>query len=612
MDVKLLHDLKFEVDRLYISGLRLINSNPRIANMTASLKKYVEEEEACRELVDALEDLLEIGHVMCADSLSKVHSRLFYLLHLYGETIAPDEEKFEQTPMFDINNVTHQRSFLELRNVIDTLSETEEDLEERMESEASLERRRLGRPEVIKKAREEKLFDDFRTYPYLDKALASEQLEVVEVVEDIIKKDLGSKMVPFLLNNFEYDARIENLRRFTLLCEIGYENLSEMLDEVIESNVTNLQSRALQYMLNNKAYEDQIISLADSTQKALREMAIILGLAELKTEKAERKLCELYAKALRKKSRSEIELVMKALLQTKLQYTFADVLSLAEECFENLLAAGKKVDVDSFSSLRLAISVLKMNVNANVPEFFFKILFHADYNNIIKKRQHLLAKPAKDISYAMIEVMLGADTEQLVAFYEKVIREMEESEWKRPFYKMYLNACVNNNYSVEQIYETFAPFYLNKSIGVEDIAELCGVDKAGAPSDMDSRWMDLLYETLQHIDEEENIETLLRVMDALEPESSEKYNEELIEAGRRTKKYLLEVTSMIMKRNLPDKYETVFSLIKHCHDLGVSGSNALRQLPRAAYWEEFPKEYVARFKGLKNAPRAIYIKIVGE
>lgn len=593
---KLLYELKFEMDRIYINGLRSAKNNSRIIRALPIIEKRINEDVAYKNLHLALKRLISPLMDNPAELLAEIYTSLSYLLRFYGEAIAPDEERMEQEPIFNMNDIAvKQRSYLDLKPLINALTGIGKD-----------------RVEVIRKAREEKLFDDIRMYSYLDKALADKQSEVTELVEDIIKNDIGDKILPFILNRFESDDKEENLKRLDLLYELKYEGLDELLEEILESDAVNLQAKVIQYISNDVAYEDQLIQLTENSQKLLREKALF-GLAGLKTEKAEKKLYELYAKAVKKKGKGDIELFVRALSQTELRYTFNDVLSQARDILKSIIAANKKAEAELFSYLRMAISVLKQKKVPEVYDFMLEVLFNEEYNAIVDKKKHALAKPAKMVSYAIIDTIQELDSEQLIAFFEKVINEMKESEWKLPFYKMYLKASIHKGDSMEQIYNVFAPYYRNRSVSAEDIAEICGIvngSSEGISNVIDSRWLDELYETLDHIDEEENIEVLLQVLDALEPESSERYNQELIKAGQKTKKYLLEVTAMIIKRNLPDKYETVYSLVKHCHDQGASGSNALRQLPKATYWDEFPKEFAAKFRELKNAPRAIYTKIL--
>lgn len=592
MNAKLLYELKLELDRIYITGMRLAKNNSRIQKILPVLEMHIEEDTAYRELVDNLKELIDPLLFEWTEILAKIHASLYYLLRLHEEVAVSGEEKMEQLPVFKTDDMFNQYSFLELKPLVDALM--------------GIGKKRL---EIITKAREDKLFNDLRIYTYLDKALADKETEIADLAEDIIKNELGDKMFPFMLNSFELNDADENLRRLRLLYELKYEGMSELVDEILEGNAVSLQAKAIQYMSNDVAHEEQIMALAENPQKLLREKAY-LGLVALNTEKTENRLYDLYVKALKKRNKGELELIIKALSQMELRYTFGNVLAQAKEVFNGIITANKKADIDQFGSLRMAISLLKQKNKPEVYDFFYSVLFDENYNGIIDRKKPALNKPAKDVSYAIIDVAQGLDSEQLMEFYKKVINKMPESEWKLPFYKMYLKACVRAGNSVEEVYDIFAPYYQSKRISIEDIAELCNIDHQGnAFSKVDNRWIDRLYEALECVDEECNIDALLRVLNALEIDSPERYNQNLIKAGKETKKYLLEITTMIMERNVPDKYEVVFSLIKYSHDQGSSRSNALRQLPRAMYWYEFPKEYAAKFRELKNAPRAIYTKI---
>jgi hypothetical protein len=596
MNTKLLHEIKFEIDSIYIDGFWSSIENPRIMELLPVLEEYADKDVAYRDLHSALKKLIEMDAVKdMMEIFYTIHASLNYLMRLGLDTVLPGEERTEQVPLFNINDIAvRQRPFSELKPLTDAL----------------INNYKKNSSKIIREIREKKLIDDFRVYPYLNKALANEQPEVAELAEDIIKNDVGDKMLPFILNNYKCDSKDENLRRFGLLYELKYEGRDKLVEEIFESDVINLQAKAIQYISKNAAYEELIIKLSESPQALLKDSAL-LGLANMKTEKAEKKLFELYTKALKKKNREDIEWCTKAVSQAELRYIFDDVLSLVRGIFNNIIIANKKAEAELFYGLRLAVSVFERQERAEVYDFFSEILFHEGYNDIIRKKKHVLAKPAMSVSYAIIDVIRELDTEGVMAFYEKVIGEMKESEWKDPFYKAYLKERIRRGDAVERIYDVFAPYYRNGNINVEDIAEMCEVSESSesASNVIDSRWLDELYEKLNHIDEEEHVETLLRVLNLLEPNPSERYDQELIKAGKATKKYLMEITAMIMKRDLPEKHELVFSLIKYCHDQGQSGSYALRQLHKANYWSEFPKAYVAKFRELKNAPKAIYNKI---
>lgn len=593
MKVKLLYDLKKEMDRIYIKGIRTARNNTRLSKALPILEKYKDVDPAYHDLLSALKNLVTYNSYDYTEIFATIHKSLNYLLRFNGEAIEPNEERTEQIPLCHINELCTSHSYLEMKPLIEVLSGTGK-----------------NRLEVLQKAQEDNLFDDFRIYPFLEKALGDQDSEVVSFVDNIIRNVVGDKMIPFIANHFENSDKRENLRRLDLLHEFNYEGMHELIDEILEGTATQLQNKVIDYISNDVKYEDRILALADNQQKTLREIAY-KGLANLKTERAERKLLEVCSKSLKKKNKGELEVIADVLSLAHLDYIFYEVFALIKENFNLLIAANKKADIDLFYNLRLGIHTLRGKPNEEVLVFFETILFHEGYNEIIRKKENILEKAAISISNTIISVVQDFKPENIIPFCEKVIENMPESKWKLSFYRFYMTACIQKGDSAASLYDTFAPYYEKGAITIEDLMLLFGSDVVNIDFPADARWVDKLYETMAHLDKQQNVELLLLMLHRLDVDH-ERFNERLIHAGRSTKKYLLEVTNMIMSRDLPEKYEIVYQLVKHCHDQGASGSNALRQLPRATYWEEYPKEYVEKFKQLKNLPRAIYMKIEGK
>lgn len=595
MNIEALYELKSELTLLHVNGL---DSHETL--QLSIIRDDIEED--CKRnfhpelenIYIALGDLLEHFVEDKSEVMQCIYSSLNHLLRINQEAIEPEEKRAEQVPAFSIDEIDTNNKFTELVPIISSLST-----------------KRKERLVVIREARGKGYYQDFRMYPYLKQALYDNAIS--DEIEDIIVKEVGEKIFPFILPYFEYNDQEDNIHKFSILCKLNYSNIDSMIDKVLNGNYIALQIKAIEYMSNHTRYEDSVIKLCDSPHKPIREIAYF-GLAKLKTEKAEKHLCALYAKAVKKKSRYDIDLLAKSISQGELAFSFDYFFSLVKESFDNLLRAGKKADSDMLNSLRTSILILKQKGRPEIYEFLSGVILNKEYNEIIQKKENALSKQAIDISYTLIDVIQEQEQEQLIAFYKKVIAEMPDSSWKAPFYKKYMAHCVINKDAAE-VYHTFSPYYLNGNITAEDIANLYAIgqnpaDAAISAPVLDERWIDSFYATMEHLDEEKNVEALLEALHTIEPMPSEKFNQSLISAGQHTKKYLLEITNMIMKRDVPDKYETIYSLIEQCHNRKDQfTSNLLRQLPRASYWEEFPKEYAAKFKELKNAPRAIFTRI---
>lgn len=156
MIISVLKKLRTEVERIYMVGLYHSESNPVIMRFLPLIEEYAEKDPAYADLADALKVIVECRPSGNVEAFSKIYASLNYLLRWHGQAIAPHKERSEHVPVFRIEDIVTTRSYADLKDLITALTEPVE-----------------GRLEMIRKAREDGLFDDFRIYPYLDMALSS-------------------------------------------------------------------------------------------------------------------------------------------------------------------------------------------------------------------------------------------------------------------------------------------------------------------------------------------------------------------------------------------------------------------------------------------------------
>lgn len=228
-----LYELKAEIERLYIAGIRGSKNNSHILKCIPVIEKHVKEDPAYANLASALKQIVNPLYKHDVEAFAEIYASLNYLLRLYGKPVAPDKERSEHTPVFIIDTITTTRSFLALNALITALTEPVKD-----------------GLELIRKAREDKLFDDFRTYPYLNIALDNKLISAE--VEDIVKNEIGEKMIPFIVKGFHYSDEWGDLRRFSLLCGFQYAYIDQLLDRILKSTAVNLQAAAKKYVANKE------------------------------------------------------------------------------------------------------------------------------------------------------------------------------------------------------------------------------------------------------------------------------------------------------------------------------------------------------------------------
>lgn len=209
MIVSTLYNLKTEIERLYVTGIRGSRNNPHILQCISVVEKYADEEPAYASLTSALKHIVKRNSSIDVKFFAEIYASLNYLIRLHQEPVASDEERSEHTPVFEIENIETTHSFSDLRSLIAALTEPEEE---------NLESIRMGR--------KNRLFDDFRTYPYLNIALDNELISAE--VQDIIKNEIGERMIPFMLKGFHHNTEQGNLRRLSLLRDFQYEHINRL------------------------------------------------------------------------------------------------------------------------------------------------------------------------------------------------------------------------------------------------------------------------------------------------------------------------------------------------------------------------------------------------
>jgi hypothetical protein len=169
-----LYDLQEDLNRLFLAGSKYAQIDVRIRNQVGFFlqSELLPNAPVNKKLAVDLEDMATnpnpqyvAGKVMDISIL--IHS----ILYAHGETTLPNKEMEEkkQIPIFDINKIDTNYSYLQLKPVMEAFRF-----------------RSAKRLEILKKAFEQKLFDDIRLYPYLEKALDDSLPEVRTYVKDVI------------------------------------------------------------------------------------------------------------------------------------------------------------------------------------------------------------------------------------------------------------------------------------------------------------------------------------------------------------------------------------------------------------------------------------------
>jgi hypothetical protein len=272
MKLQPLYDLQQEINRLFIAGSKFAQGDLRLEKYIPILNKLGEKAPVFKKLAAGIDDLLHSDAQQAADKLMAISTLLYSVLYTQGETIETDGKEKIQIPVMDIRDVNTKHSYLQLKPVIEALTHTHS-----------------GRLDILKDTFERKIFEDSRTWYYLDFALADKYSELVDYVEKTIIPSVGKPMIPFLLQSFRYEDKAEQIRRLRLLNQLGYTEIPAMTEKILSESLPSLQAEAIAILSDNPENEALIIQLADDKNKIVREAAH-KALAKLNTRASLEKL----------------------------------------------------------------------------------------------------------------------------------------------------------------------------------------------------------------------------------------------------------------------------------------------------------------------------------
>ena len=593
--MKPLYELQQELNRLFIAGSKFAKNDPRLQKHIPILKKLGEKAPVFNKLVQDVEELLQLDAQQSAEKLLSLSTLLYSVLYTQGVTTEEGAAVASQVPNVALADVNTQYSYLQLKPVLQALTES-----------------KSGRLETVKDAYERGIFKDSRTFGYLSFALADKYSELADYIMEVVIPANGKAMLPFLATDFKLEDKVENVRRLRLLYKLGYAEVDGLIDKIFAENLPNLQAEAIAILSDKKdeKTEDFIISLTSDKNKTIRGAAY-KALAKIGTQRSIDKLYELYSN---NKQKGNGELLAEAIASVPLATQYQPFLQKVRERFEALLSmdeADEKALTAAFERLPIEWEILK---NKDYPETYAllgDILSNKRFDAMAKKR----SASHYNIAPCLNEILNTLDDNKVLDFYEQYATNVFSNTWTSQLAVNYLYRFLDSKerFSKEKLYEVFAPQF-NKAINARDMIEaLAGTAYSYSYSNytvkytdrellakekLDPRWADLLCNYLagSRVDNSFNTDALT-ILDRIE-EDSERVNYLITKALAKSSAYTIErLYRLIIKRNMPNKFEVLYE------SLAKMPKNSLLYYYRTIvedddFWKPFPKEYAQKFREL--------------
>ena len=593
--MKPLYDLQQELNRLFIAGSKFAKNDPRLQKHVPILKKLGEKAPVFNKLAQEVEVLLQVESTQAAEKLLSVSTLLYSVLYTQGVTVEAEATKENQIPTIQLANVNTTYSYLQLKPVLQALTQSNS-----------------GRLEILQDAFERKVFDDSRTYGYLSYALADKYSELTYYVENTIIPACGKAMLPFLIADFRLEDKNENVRRLRLLHQLGYAEIGTLVDKIFSENLPNLQAEAINIIADKKDEQTEafIISLTGDKNKAVRGAAYS-ALAKLGTQRSIDKLYELYNT---NKQKGNAELLAEAIAKVAAPEYFLPFVEKIQERYQQLLTiddSDEKALSAAFERFVIDIDILANKDCKGVYALFAEMLQNKEFN---ARRKKVFKNTYDSTANNIMGVLNTLNSDKVLAFYDTHKQLLTYTNgysdmWINYFY----SAFKNEHYSKEKLFEVFSS-QLGKSAATEEILRaFSGIEGSYAYNSfkeskvrvdrLDPRWVNTFYSFIESLKKLNNSYThiVLFILDALEG-TSQRLDDLLLKAlSQSYSDDMIWMFRLVLKRNLPNKFELIYHSLEK-----IKAGNSyyyLYYLSNSDFWNQFPKEYVEKFRALAKKNR---------
>ncbi|MDR1583464.1 MAG: hypothetical protein LBS55_09465 [Prevotellaceae bacterium] len=211
-----LYDLQQEINRLFIAGSKFAKNDPRLQKQVAVFNKLGEKSSVFKKIAKGIESLVKAESVDSSVKLLEISMLLYSILYTQGETVDEEQQETELKPVLPLKSIYTDKSYLALKPLIDALT-----------------LQKAWRINTIKAAFENGQFNDFRIYPLLDTALADRNHALADYIETTVIPAIGRPIMPFIINGFSYEGKIDDIRRFRILHKANYSRIPEMVDKIL-------------------------------------------------------------------------------------------------------------------------------------------------------------------------------------------------------------------------------------------------------------------------------------------------------------------------------------------------------------------------------------------
>lgn len=585
MKLQPLYDLQQEINRLFIAGSKFAKADPRLSKQIPVFAKLGEKAPVFKKIATDLEDLVQADAQQSAEKLMGISTLLYSVLYTQGEAIDESVSEKAQEPAYAIDVIHTDNSYLQLKPVIEALTTSNQ-----------------GRLEVLKDAMSRNIFNDFRTYPHLNTALADKYSELSDYIINTIIPSVGPAILPFIKKSFAYEDKTEQVRRLRALSILGYENLPAVIDKILSENLPNLQAEAIHILSKDAAHESLILKLADDKNKLVREAAYF-ALAKFNTKESLGKLKDVYIKG------KNTQGLVNAISITSLPYYFDEILErydqqLQQFCLLTKDAPDKEL-VAAFGKIQEEVLLFRNKDRKEVYDLMERLILNEPFNNLLTQKKALFSYSVHNLVHSVIDVIHSLDPAKALQFYTNVSSQVKNPFWAEALYSRYYQSAVRAGQSKEQLYTTFIEQYVKGYLSIKDVYNTVfpgntNYDNINIEVNLDildTTWIKYMYQQVSKMQKwSYDARYLVYILNAYEPANSSEFSQLLTQL---VQKFALNeidfVFELLLQRNVANAFELIYQSLSNFKS---KSSYYYSYIGKNEFWKTFPNEYAPKIRAL--------------
>ncbi|MDR0984486.1 MAG: HEAT repeat domain-containing protein [Ruminococcus sp.] len=465
--MKILDELKIEIDRLIIAGSKFAYDDVRIKKFVPTFEKLGERAPVMKKLAVLLAELYSADPNSSPEILMKTGVFLYSVMYTQGvsvpESTSPENSaadgKDSGEPIY-LNKIPDTKlPYSKLKPLMWALG-----------SAIS------GRMDIIESAFNENEYNDFRLYPYYAAALDEKNSQVCLFIGDNIIPAIGENMVPFLLDTFDMQGGVGDYSRLYLLDSLGYDGIGDLVNMCLNGDCSEKVKIMCLLLLSKSAEnEEYLLNMTNDKKATLREAAYT-SLVMMKSKRGMEKMLDCLKS-------SKYKNVIQAAGKCTDEDVNDRIIDIIAECYDEYFGSSKKED----TKMGNLFSILQFKTSPKAYELIGRISVHKFGYDILPKFHK--------IHITMSDRCLDSD----VDFYEKFFTTPSTNKRyiQEEFFEYYFPMAIKK-YSKEKVYDIFADYYLNiyslRTSGLRVYGYGYLRSKQLTEFDIDERWFELIFQ----------------------------------------------------------------------------------------------------------------------